>query len=100
MTSGHKYKYFSPYVDTQNHDLLLDWLKYTEVLQVSAYLGSGVTTQKVFQHPIRGDEKRPDLIIELASSDAYDIIFIESKVGSQEGYNQLSDYAEILDSLG
>jgi hypothetical protein len=82
-----------------NHALLLDWLKYADVLQASDYLASGVTTQKVFQHPIRGDEKRPDIVIELTSPDAYDIIFIESKVGSQEGYNQLSDYAEILDSL-
>jgi hypothetical protein len=82
-----------------NYALLLDWLKYTDVFQASDYLGSGVTTQKVFQHPIRGDEKRPDIVIELTSPDAYDIIFIESKVGSQEGYNQLSDYAEILDSL-
>jgi hypothetical protein len=48
-----------------NHALLLDWLKYTDVLQASDYLASGVTTQKVFQHPIRGDEKRPDIVIEL-----------------------------------
>ncbi len=82
-----------------NHSLLLDWLQYVEILNSDDYLGIGITTQRTYKHPESEQDKRPDIIIEFTGSNAYDIIFIESKIGSQEGYNQLPDYAEILDSL-
>jgi len=60
-----------------------------------------MTEAKTYNHPdpVRDDEKRPDIVIDFSNGESYDLIFIESKVGSSEGYNQLSDYAEILDSL-
>ncbi|PSN12467.1 hypothetical protein C7293_20025 [filamentous cyanobacterium CCT1] len=83
----------------KNKEILFSWLRYSHILDLGDYLGIDITTQKTYKHPVRGDEKRPDIVIELADGDSQDIIFIESKVGSPEGYNQLSDYAEILHSL-
>ncbi|MBD2000437.1 PD-(D/E)XK nuclease family protein [Leptolyngbya sp. FACHB-541] len=42
---------------------------------------------------------RPDVFIEVASGDQRDIIFIESKIGSAEGWEQLKRYAEHLNHL-
>lgn len=41
-------------------------------------------------------EGRPDILIELYTDDAEDWIFIESKLGSQEGYQQLRRYTQVL----
>lgn len=42
---------------------------------------------------------RPDVLIEVASGDQRDIVFIESKIGSTEGWEQLRRYAEHLNHL-
>lgn len=39
---------------------------------------------------------RPDLVVRIGNSDSYSIVFIESKIGSQEGENQLKGYAKVL----
>ncbi|MBD2428971.1 PD-(D/E)XK nuclease family protein [Phormidium sp. FACHB-1136] len=87
------------YVLCENKDLLFSWLNYSHVLESSNYVEACVVTQKTYKHPVTGDEKRPDIVIELSNGESYDLVFIESKIGSSEGYNQLPDYAEILDSL-
>lgn len=87
------------YFLSENKEVLFSWLQYSHLLKLGDHLDAHITTQKTYKHPIRGDEKRPDIVVELSNGDGYDLIFIESKVGSSEGYNQLSDYAEILDSL-
>ncbi|NJL46321.1 MAG: PD-(D/E)XK nuclease family protein [Leptolyngbyaceae cyanobacterium SM2_5_2] len=87
------------YFLNENRDILFSWLEYSHILESGNYVGANVATQKTYQHPVRGDEKRPDIVLELSNGENYDLIFIESKVGSSEGYNQLSDYAEILNSL-
>lgn len=87
------------YFLSENQELLFSWLNYSHVLELINYVEADIATQKTYRHPISGDEKRPDIVIELSNSENHDLVFIESKVGSSEGYNQLSDYAEILDSL-
>lgn len=87
------------YFLSENKKVLFSWLKYSHVLKLGDHLDAHITTQKTYKHHVRGDEKRPDIVVELSNRDGYDLIFIESKVGSCEGYNQLSDYAEILDAL-
>lgn len=87
------------YLLSTKKEILFSWLKYSHILDLGDCLEACITTQKTFNHPITGDEKRPDIVIELANGDSHDVIFIESKIGSHEGYQQLSDYAEILNSL-
>ncbi|NMF86032.1 PD-(D/E)XK nuclease family protein [Nodosilinea sp. P-1105] len=87
------------YFLSENRDILFSWLEYSHILESGNYAGANIATQKTYKHPIRGDEKRPDIVIKLSNGESHDLIFIESKVGSSEGYNQLSDYAEILNSL-
>lgn len=87
------------YFLSEHQNVLFSWFKYGHILDLDDYAGSNITTQKTYKHPERGDEKRPDIVIELSDGENYNLIFIESKVGSSEGYNQLSDYAEILNSL-
>ncbi|MGB3311063.1 MAG: PD-(D/E)XK nuclease family protein [Nodosilinea sp.] len=87
------------YFLSENKDILLTWLKYSHILESGDCIGADLATQKTYKHPVTGDEKRPDVVIELSNKSGYDLIFIESKVGSSEGYNQLSAYAEILESL-
>src|ERR1041384_2478111 len=43
--------------------------------------------------------KRPDMLIWLRSDNEQQVIFLESKVGSSLGDNQLEDYARILSKL-
>ncbi|WP_008311369.1 PD-(D/E)XK nuclease family protein [Leptolyngbya sp. PCC 6406] len=86
------------YFLSKNKEILFSWLKHNDILNSEDYLAADITTQKTYKHPINGD-KRPDIVIELSNGESCDLIFIESKVGSSEGYNQLSDYAEILNQL-
>lgn len=87
------------YFLSENQELLFSWLNYSHVLDANNYVEAHIATQKTYKHPVRGDEKRPDIVIELSNTESYDLVFIESKVGTSEGYNQLPDYADILDSL-
>jgi hypothetical protein len=87
------------YFLSKNSDILFSWLKYGHILESGDYVGADITTQKTYKHPVRGDEKRPDIVIELSNGESYDLVFIESKVGSSESPDQLPSYAKILDSL-
>jgi hypothetical protein len=86
-----------------NEKILYDWLKYMDLLDANASLDVYISTQREFKalesHSVAS---RLDISIELVNSEKRNIdniIFVESKVGSKEGHEQLSRYAEILDSL-
>lgn len=77
--------------------LLYSWLKYINVFEIEANLNVDVSTQQSFdalKH--HGKSSRPDIVIELVGDGFQDLIFIESKIGSSEGEDQLQRYAEIL----
>lgn len=90
------------YLFSMNKEILYAWLKDLNLLETSAYLDAYVSTQREFE-PLDGHRlaSRPDILIELVhtKSQSRSIIFVESKIGSQEGYEQLSRYAEILHGL-
>ena len=51
-----------------------------------------ISTQVVFPG------SRPDMVIETSDAQGYDVIFVEFKIGSEEGPDQLTRYAQILAS--
>ena len=83
-----------------NKEILYAWLKYLDLPDMDAdFDAATVLTQQKFKGlPHHDSDSRPDLVIELVNGSKRDIIFIESKIGSQEGYRQLSRYAEVLDT--
>jgi PD-(D/E)XK nuclease superfamily len=88
------------YLFSTNEKILHDWLKYIDLLETNASSDVYISTQREFKalesHSV---SSRPDILIELVNSEKRNIIFVESKISSQEGNEQLSRYAEILDSL-
>ncbi|MFM7426289.1 MAG: PD-(D/E)XK nuclease family protein [Elainella sp.] len=88
------------YLFSQNKELLYAWLKELNLLDTDTCLDAHISTQREFE-PLDGHllGSRPDILIELVDDKGCSIIFIESKIASQEGYEQLSRYAEILHNL-
>lgn len=88
------------YLFCKNKEILYAWLENLNLLDVNPYFDTHISTQRDFE-PLDGHllGSRPDLVIELVDSRSRSIIFIESKIASQEGYEQLSRYAEILNKL-
>ena len=88
------------YLFSTDKEILYSWLKNLNLLDVNIYLDAYVSTQREFKplddHHLTG---RPDILIELVDTKSRSIIFVESKIGSQEGYEQLSSYAEILHGI-
>jgi PD-(D/E)XK nuclease superfamily len=83
-----------------NKEILYDWLKYLDLIDTDADLDAYISTQQTFERLSHHfSDSRPDIIIELVDGNNRDIIFIESKIGSSEGCNQLQRYAEILNKL-
>ena len=84
-----------------NKEILYAWLKYLDLPDMDADFDAvSVSTQQTFKGlPHHDSDSRPDLVIELVGGCKQDIIFIESKIGSKEGCQQLSRYAEILDAI-
>jgi PD-(D/E)XK nuclease superfamily len=83
-----------------NKEILYNWLKYLELIDTDADLDAYISTQQTFERLSHHfSDSRPDIIIELVDGNNRDIIFIESKIGSSEGCNQLQRYAEILNKL-
>jgi hypothetical protein len=98
-------------------ELCLTWLYQSEVLSNSGeYSRISVTTQRSFDALASHlHSSRPDVVIELfesipveAAHDQWseelpvtptDVVFIESKVGSREGQDQLKRYAEQLSAI-
>ncbi|MBD2080399.1 PD-(D/E)XK nuclease family protein [Leptolyngbya sp. FACHB-17] len=88
------------YLFSKNQEILYAWLEDLNLLDTNTYLDVHISTQREFE-PLDGHllGGRPDLLIELVDNRSSSLIFIESKIASQEGYEQLSRYAEILHKL-
>ena len=83
-----------------NKDILIDWLKHHSIISDDNYSSIKISTQQEHQalasHP---EDSRLDIVIELSIGLNTDVIFIESKIGSTEGWRQLEKYADILSNL-
>ncbi|MEH1937754.1 MAG: PD-(D/E)XK nuclease family protein [Nostoc sp.] len=83
-----------------NNDILIGWLKYHSIISDDNYSSIKISTQqehkKLENHP---EDSRLDIAVELSTGLSTDVIFIESKIGSTEGWRQLEKYAEILSNL-
>jgi hypothetical protein len=88
------------YLFNTNKEVLYDWLKYLNLLSTDVGLNAHIRTQQTFKCLTHHDsDSRPDIVIEIVDGSDQDIIFIESKIGSQESPGQLKRYAEILGGL-
>ncbi len=83
-----------------NHDILIAWLKHESIICDENEITINLSTQESYQ-PLKHHHSgsKPDIVIKLEHYTQTDIIFIESKIGSTEGWEQLQRYAEILSSL-
>ncbi|MEG4942370.1 hypothetical protein [Microcoleus sp. F4-D5] len=88
------------YLFSTDKEILYSWLKNLNLLGTNICLDAYVSTQREFE-PLEDHRlaSRPDILIELVGTKSRSIIFVESKIGSQEGYEQLSRYAEILHGI-
>ena len=88
------------YLFEMNKEILYDWLIDIGISDVNNYSDVYISTQKEFD-PLDGDASgnRPDVVIELIADNSCDIIFIESKIGSMAGLDQLQRYAKVLDRM-
>jgi hypothetical protein len=85
------------YLFRENKEILYNWLEYSNLLDTSTCLDAYISTQRSFDAlDVHFAGSRPDIVIELVYETHRDIIFIESKIGSQEGKDQLLKYADIL----
>ncbi|MEH1926921.1 PD-(D/E)XK nuclease family protein [Nostoc sp.] len=83
-----------------NNDILLGWLKHHSIISDDNYSSIKISTQQEHQAlAIHIEDSRLDIAVELSTGLSTDIIFIESKIGSTEGWRQLEKYAEILSNL-
>ena len=98
-------------------DLCLAWLRQSGVLPNNGkYSRINVTTQRSFDAlEAHRQSSRPDVVIELsedpspevthdersdeATAVSTDVVFVESKIGSREGDDQLKRYAEQLSDI-
>lgn len=79
--------------------LLYEWLNYFSISHIE-YDNSFVSTQESYD-ALDGHltGSRPDILIELSNKNQKQVIFIECKIDSAEGNNQLRRYAEQLDNI-
>ncbi|WP_414513622.1 PD-(D/E)XK nuclease family protein [Nostoc sp. PCC 9305] len=83
-----------------NNDILLNWLKHHSIIGDDKYSSIKISTQQEHQAlAIHTEDSRLDIVVELSTGLSTDVIFIESKIGSTEGWRQLEKYAEILSNL-
>lgn len=88
------------YYFERNKEILLTWLTENLVInQVDFYCINILTQQEYAKLPHHPINSRPDFVVELGKEETTDLIFIESKIGSVEGWEQLKRYAEILSSF-
>jgi hypothetical protein len=87
------------YFFNKNNEILFEWLK-SNSISINENADINIITQMYFE---RIDTiypgSQPDITIEITSDNIKDVIFIESKIGSKEGENQLRKYAETLLTL-
>jgi len=83
-----------------NNDILLGWLKHHSILSDDNYSSIKISTQQEHKRlETHTEDSRLDIVVELSDGLNTDVIFIESKIGSTEGWRQLEKYAEILSKL-
>jgi hypothetical protein len=88
------------YFFSLNNDILIDWLKHHSIISDNNYSSIKVSTQQEHQAlENHTEDSRLDIVVELSTGLNTDIIFIESKIGSTEGWGQLKKYADILSKL-
>ncbi len=81
-------------------NILSDFIKHFSIASVIDLEQVYVSTQESFDTlPEHTSSSRPDIFIELVSGNQKHIIFIESKIGSVEGWDQLKRYAEHLNEF-
>lgn len=88
------------YLFVTSPDTLKAWIETLGIFSKKEYTKIHVSTQTSFD-PLESHlvGSRPDIVIELSDGENRDIIFIESKIGSVEGPDQLKRYAEILNAM-
>ncbi|ABE51264.1 PD-(D/E)XK nuclease family protein [Methanococcoides burtonii] len=74
----------------------LTHFKITEAIEPIATIWTQQTYKALDYH---FSDSRPDICIEINNASHNELIFVESKIGSSEGYDQLKRYAEQLDQL-
>ena len=67
--------------------LLFEWIDHLALVDVENYVDFVISTQVI------EEEGRPDILIELLTEEGEDLIYIESKLDSYEGKDQLKRYA-------
>jgi hypothetical protein len=89
------------HVLARNSQLTLGWLQKLGVTELREADEIAVSTQQAFE-PIEGLHNfgsRPDIMIQISKGERSEAVFIESKVGSEEGQGQLSKYMDQLRAL-
>jgi hypothetical protein len=89
------------HVLASDSDLTLRWLRKLGVTQLREADEVAVSTQQEFE-PIDGlhsSGSKPDMTIRIRKGSHIEVVFIESKVGSEEGQGQLSRYIDQLHAL-
>jgi hypothetical protein len=88
------------YLFTTDQEILTAWLKQLNLLDLPPMFDADVSTQREFK-ALKGHHlaSRPDISIELRNRKRHSVVFIESKIGSHEGYNQLPRYLGHLEKL-
>jgi hypothetical protein len=87
------------YLLKSNPSLMDDWIKEFKISSIKPN-NVYISTQESFDalnYHFSGS--RPDIFIELSDDNKKDLIFVECKIGSCEGHNQLKRYAEHLDNI-
>lgn len=89
------------HVLASDSELTLRWLRKLRVTELDDADEIAVSTQQEFK-PIEGLHSfgsKPDIMIWVRKGSRIEVVFIESKVGSEEGQGQLSKYMDQLRAL-
>jgi len=83
-----------------NNQILIDWLKHHLIISDDNYSSIKISTQQEHKRlESHTEDSRLDIVVELSDGLNTDVIFIESKIGSNDGKNALKKYADILSNL-
>lgn len=99
----------------EHPDILVTWLQLAGITEQISSFQVKVITQRIYQHPETEKPKRPDIVLELTKGNQRNVVFIESKIASKEGIDevihivgtddfsqqesQLNAYAKVLSAL-
>ncbi len=87
------------YLLESNTSLMHSWLREFRLSNIK-FENIIVNTQESFDAlEAHSSGSRPDIYVELSNEHVRELIFVESKIGSNEGQDQLKRYAEHLDSM-